>query len=253
MRLQKYLAHAGVASRRAAEIYITAGRVSVNNQTVTELGTKVNPQRDKIFVDGKRVKLPQQHVYIILNKPRYVLSTTQDGWGDRKTVLDLVDVPARIFPVGRLDFESEGLILLTNDGEIAQRLTHPSFEHEREYEVLVNGTPTKDVLRRWRRGGFEVDGKPVAPMEVSPLRSDAPGWLRIILKEGRKRHIREVARQLNHPVIILVRVRFGPLKLGNLKPGAWRHLSPREVDMLNQNIHKKPAQRPENPFPPRKK
>jgi len=253
MRLQKYLAHAGVASRRAAETLITDGRVSVNNQTVTELGTKVDPLRDKVSVDGKPVTLPHKHVYIILNKPRYVLSTTRDGWGDRKTVLDLVDIPERVFPVGRLDFESEGLILLTNDGEIAQRLTHPSFEHEREYEVLVNGTPTKDVLRRWRRGGFEVDGKPVAPMEVSPLRSDAPGWLRVILKEGRKRHIREVAQQLKYPVITLVRVRFGPLKLGNLKPGAWRHLSPREVDMLKQSIRKKPAQRPKKPSPPRKK
>ncbi len=220
----------------------------VNNKTVTELGTKVDPRRDKVQVDGKPVKLPSQQVYIILNKPRYVLSTTQDGWGERKTVLDLVDVPERIFPVGRLDFESEGLILLTNDGELAQQLTHPSFEHEREYEVLVNGVPSKEVLRRWREGGFEVDGKPVAPMQVSPLRPDAPGWLRVILKEGRKRQIREVAQQLNHPVITLVRVRFGPLKLGRLKPGAWRHLSPREVDFLKQSIRKKPAtNRPNSP------
>ncbi len=236
MRLQKFLAHAGVASRRAAEEIIAAGRVSVNKKIITQLGTKVNPRQDDVRVDGKKITLPQKHVYIMLNKPRYVLSTTRDGWGDRKTVLDLVDVPERVFPVGRLDFESEGLILLTNDGELAQKLTHPSYRHEREYEVLLDRNLDRDALRRWRAGGFEVDGKPVAPMKVERLRSDAPNWLRITLTEGRKRQIREVAEQLGYPVITLVRVRFGSLKLGNLKPGAWRHLSPREVDQLKQSV-----------------
>lgn len=241
MRLQKFLAHAGVASRRAAEEIISAGRVTVNKKTITELGTKVNPFRDEIRVDGKRITLPKKFVYIMLNKPRYVLSTTRDGWGDRKTVLDLVDVPERVFPVGRLDFESEGLILLTNDGELAQKLTHPSYQHEREYEVLLEKDPDREALRRWRAGGFEVDGKPVAPMKVERLRSDAPNWLRVTLTEGRKRQIREVAEQLGYPVVTLVRVRFGPLKLGNLKAGAWRHLSPREIDQLKQAAGRKKA------------
>ncbi len=244
MRLQKFLAHAGVASRRAAETLIESGHVRVNNQVVTTMGTKVDPRRDTVAVDGKRVQLPQKHVYIMLNKPRYVLSTTRDGWGDRKTALDLVDVPTRVFPVGRLDFESEGLVLLTDDGELAQKLTHPSFQHEREYEVLLKSNPDRETLRRWQAGGFEVDGKPVARMKVERLRSDTPNWLRIILTEGRKRQIREVAAQLGHSVITLVRVRFGPLKLSHLKPGAWRHLSPREVDMLKQSISRKKPGRP---------
>jgi len=145
-------------------------------------------------------------------------------------------VPERVFPVGRLDFESEGLILLTDDGELAQKLTHPSYRHEREYEVLLDRNPDRDALRRWRAGGFEVDGKSVAPMQVTRLRSDAPNWLRVTLTEGRKRQIRAVAEQLGYQVITLVRVRFGSLKLGNLKPGAWRHLSPREVDQLKQSV-----------------
>jgi 23S rRNA pseudouridine2605 synthase len=174
----------------------------------------------------------------MLNKPRYVLSSTTDERG-RKTVLDLVDVEERLFPVGRLDLESEGLILLTNDGDLTHKLTHPSFEHEREYEVLVKGEPNRETLRRWQTGNFEVDGKPVGPMQVEPLTPTGPGWLRIILKEGRKRQIRKIAEQLGHPVITLVRVRFGPLKLGKLKPGNWRHLTPREVDGLRRSVGKK--------------
>lgn len=240
LRLQKYLAQAGVASRRASEELIRAGRVKVNNHVITEMGLKVDPERDKIVVDNKVVSLSKKpHTYIMLNKPRYVLSTTRDDFGDRKTVLDLVDVKERLFPVGRLDFESEGLILLTTDGNLTQRLTHPSFEHEREYEVMVSGEPSKDVLRRWQAGGFEVDGKTVGPMQVERLSPTGPGWLRVILKEGRKRQIREIAAELKHPVITLVRVRFGPLKIGKLKPGAWRNLTPGEVDMLRRDVSKK--------------
>jgi 23S rRNA pseudouridine2605 synthase len=236
-RLQKYLARAGVASRRASEKLIEAGRIKVNGQTVTEMGVKIDPQQDQVTVDGRpvRVSTHDQLIYIMLYKPRYVLvSTVTDR--DRKTVLDFVDVEARLFPVGRLDFESEGLILLTNDGELTQKLTHPSFGHEREYEVLVQNPPTRDVLRRWRAGGFEVDGKPVGPMEVELLPIKGPNALRVILREGRKRQIREVARQLNHPVISLVRVRFGPIKLGQLKPGHWRHLTAREVVALKRSV-----------------
>ena len=240
IRLQKYLAQAGVASRRASEKIIQAGRVKVNGQTVVQMGLKIDPQKDKVSVDGAPINRPKKPpLYILLNKPRYVLSTTRDGFGERKTVLDLVDVEERVFPVGRLDFESEGLILLTNDGEITQKLTHPSFAHEREYEVLLDKKPGRNTIRRWREGNFEVDGKRVGPMRVEPLASTGPGWLRIILTEGRKRQIREIAEQLGFSVITLIRVRFGPIKLGKLKPGAWRTLSPREVDALRRSVRKK--------------
>lgn len=237
LRLQKYMAQAGVASRRTSEEIIKEGRVKVNDHIVREMGVKIDPRRDKVTVDGIVLNKPRQsNTYIILHKPRFVLSTTQDDFG-RKTVLDLVDVEARIFPVGRLDFHSEGLILLTSDGDLAQKLTHPSFNHEREYHVLVQGEPGKNVLRRWRYGGFEVEGKAVGPMQVERLSSTAgPGWLKIILTEGRKRQIRVIAEELGFPVETLRRVRYGPLKLGNLKPGHWRYLTPREIDILRRSI-----------------
>lgn len=238
-RLQKFLARAGVASRRASEALIEAGRVKVNGQTVTAMGFKVSPGRDKVTVDGQPVSIPQTPPnYIILNKPPQVLSTTKDDRG-RKTVLDFVKVGARLFPVGRLDFHSEGLILLTDDGELAQKLTHPSFAHEREYQVLLNKTPSRDDLRRWRAGGFMVDGRAVGPMRVELLPALGEGWVRVALTEGRKRQIREVAGQLNLSVITLLRVRFGPIKLGNLKTGAWRYLSPSEATQLKAASGKK--------------
>ena len=234
-RLQKVLAHAGVASRRASEELISQGRVSVNGHIVTELGVKVDPLHDIIAVDGQR--LPQrteQPVYILLNKPRKVLSAVSDERG-RQTVLDLIDVPERVYPVGRLDLLSEGLILLTNDGDLTRKLTHPSQEVEKEYHVLVGGSPSTPILARWRRGGLEVEGKPIAGAVVEKLKTEGENtWLRIILTEGRKREIREVAAALGHPVKKLIRVRLGPLKLGQLKPGRWRHLTPAEVEQLKR-------------------
>lgn len=234
-RLQKVLAHAGVASRRASEKLILQGRISVNGQIVTELGTRVDPQKDLISVDGRPLpKRGEMPVYILLNKPRNVLSATRDDRG-RPTVLDLVEVPERVYPVGRLDFQSEGLILLTNDGDLTQKLTHPSQQVEKEYQVLVSGSPITPTLARWRQGGIEVEGKPVAGAMVEKLNDEGENtWLRIILTEGRKREIREVAKTLGHPVKKLIRVRLGPLKLGQLKPGHWRHLSPDEIERLKR-------------------
>jgi pseudouridine synthase len=235
-RLQKVMAHAGVASRRASEDLILQGRVSVNGQVVTELGTKVDPRRDTITVDGRPLaRLEEKPVYIILNKPSYVLSAVSDDRG-RKTVIDLVDIPERIYPVGRLDLRSEGLILLTNDGDLAKKLTHPSHKVEKEYHVLVRGNPSAQTLARWRQGGFQVAGKPVGPVIVDILETERDQtWLKMTLTEGRKRQIREVGKALGHPVKTLIRVRFGSIKMGNLKPGRWRHLSPVEVQRLQQD------------------
>ena len=232
-RLQKVLAHAGVASRRASEALIEQGRVTVNGQTVTVLGFKVDPQRDVIAVDGQRLPKPSAKlVYIMLNKPRDVLTTVSDDRG-RQTVVNLVDVEERVYPVGRLDLKSEGLILLTNDGELAEKLTHPRSHLEKEYLVLVAGRPSTPTLARWRRGEIEVEGKPVGRAVVERLKIEGDNtWLKIILTEGRKRQIREVAKALGHPVRKLERVRIGPIKLGHLKPGRWRHLNSVEVQRL---------------------
>jgi 23S rRNA pseudouridine2605 synthase len=236
-RLQKVLAHAGVASRRASEQLILAGRVKVNGRVVTELGAKVDPRHDAIAVDGKHLpKKAEQLVYVMLHKPRHVLSAASDDRG-RKTVVDLVGIEERIYPVGRLDFNSEGLILLTNDGELTNKLMHPSHHVEKEYHVLVTGQPDTDTLFRWRAGGFEVEGQPVGPAKVDKLKEEGDNtWLRIILTEGRKRQIRVVARALGHHVKALQRVRLGPLKLGNLKSGRWRFLKPEEIQRLKRAV-----------------
>jgi 23S rRNA pseudouridine2605 synthase len=168
-RLQKVLAHAGVASRRKSEELILQGRVTVNGKVITQLGTKVDPDRDEIRVDGERIRTASSHVYIILNKPRGVLSVMEDD-RDRRSLGDLVSVPTRLYPVGRLDVSSEGLILLTDDGELTNLLTHPRYKHEKEYLVLVNGRPSGKTLQAWQRGVL-LDDKLTAPARVSFVRS----------------------------------------------------------------------------------
>lgn len=236
-RLQKVLAQAGVASRRASELLIEAGRVSVNGEVVTTLGTKVDPDQDTIVVDGQPLSgQAQKLTYIILNKPRHILSAVKDDRG-RQTVVDLVDIPERVHPVGRLDLLSEGLILLTNDGELTKQITHPSHHIEKEYQVLVEGQPSTDTLWQWRRGGIEVDGRPTDRAVVERMKYESGStWLKIVLTEGRKRQIREVAKILGHRVKKLVRVRIGPIRLGALKVGNWRYLTPTEVQLLKQEI-----------------
>ena len=230
-RLQKVLAHAGVASRRKAEALIQQGRVTVNGRVVTELGTKVDPARDDIRVDGERLRVVARHTYILLNKPRGVLSTMEDERG-RRSLGDLVTFPARLYPVGRLDVNSEGLILLTDDGELANLLTHPRYRHEKEYHVLVLGHPGDKTLEVWRRGVI-LEGQRTAPAAVEVLRKEKDTtWLKVVMHEGRKRQIREMASLLGHPVLELTRVRLGPLELGGLGPGKWRTLTAREVGEL---------------------
>ncbi len=232
-RLQKILARAGLGSRRACEELIAQGRVTVNGRVAT-LGDKADPLVDDIRLDGQRIKAPEAPVYIALYKPRFVLSTTESQDG-RKTVRDLVPIPQRIFPVGRLDLESEGLMLLTNDGELTNRLTHPRYGHEKEYRVLVAKRPDAEQLEALRRGIVLEDGTRTRPAEVWVERYQGKGaWLRMILKEGKKRQIREMCRLTGLPVVRLIRIRIGPLRLAGLKPGEWRYLTPEEVEALKQ-------------------
>lgn len=230
-RVQKVMARAGLGSRRACEALIQAGRVTVNGRT-PELGTTVDPMRDEIRVDGERLPRAESPVYIALYKPVGVVSTVraQDG---RATVRELVPMAERLYPVGRLDAESEGLILLTNDGELANRLTHPRYGHEKEYRVLLNRSPDEAQLAAWRHGVVLEDGARGLPAAVQrePGAAEA-AWIRVILREGRKRQIRETARALGLRVRRLVRIRLGNLRLGEMKPGEWRRLSAAEVKHL---------------------
>jgi pseudouridine synthase len=234
-RLQKIMARAGLGSRRSNEKLIRAGRVRVNGR-VARLGEKADPVQDRIEVDGQPLSFDPL-VYIMLNKPKGVLSSTEDELEQgRTTILELVDIPGHLYPVGRLDKPSEGLILLTNDGQLAHRLTHPRYEHPKVYRVVVTGRPDAQTLRRWAEGVY-LEGQRTAPAEITILEQQPERTaLQIILREGRKRQIRRVAALLGHPVETLVREQIGPLKLGDLPPGRWRYLTEAEVDRLKKSV-----------------
>jgi len=228
-RLQKILSQAGVASRRASEVLMLDGRVTVNGVPVRELGSKADPASDDIRVDGRRIKLPEKSVYLLLNKPAGYVTTRSDPQR-RPTVMDLIaDVREYVYPVGRLDFESEGLLLLTNDGALAASLTHPSHEVPRVYEAVVLGMPDdRDVARLSR--GIVIDGQRTAPTEVERLPSRAGhATLRLTLREGRNRQIRKMCEAIGHPVEHLRRIAIGPIRDARLKPGQWRRLTADEV------------------------
>lgn len=243
-RLQKILSHSGYGSRRACEDFITAGRVRVNGQ-IASLGQKADPAIDKITVDGKPIAAAEALTYIALYKPRNVLSTVEREKGDdRQTVRDLVEAPGHLYPVGRLDFESEGLVLMTNDGDLTNRLTHPRFGHEKEYRVLLAKRPDQEQLEAWRRGVVLLDGYKTAPVEVRFEAAQGKGaWVRVIMGEGRKRQIRETCKQLSLPIVRILRIRIGTLRLGNLKPRQWRYLIAQEVDELKGREGKKKTDR----------
>ncbi len=230
-RLNKVIARAGVASRRGADELIEQRRVTVNGQ-IAGMGTQVEPEADEIRVDGELIH-PEQvpDRYIALYKPRHVISTASDPF-DRATVIDVVDPNVRLFPVGRLDADSEGLILLTNDGELANQLMHPRYEHEKEYRVKISGTPLETTLQKWREGVWLEEGRTL-PAEVT-IESSTGGstWLRFVLREGKNRQIRRMVDAFSHEVHQLMRVRVGPVTLGALKPGEWRTLTKREVEAL---------------------
>jgi 23S rRNA pseudouridine2605 synthase len=228
LRLAKYLAHAGVASRRRAETLIAAGRVSVDGQTVLDPARDVGPC-DSVAVDGTELAGPEPRVLYALHKPVGVLSTARDTHG-RPTVLDMIpDAGARLYPVGRLDADSSGLILLSNDGELANRLTHPRFEVPKTYRVKVRGAPISASAIARLRGGVELADGPSAPAQVRRAAADE---IEITIHEGRNRQVRRMCEAVGHPVISLVRVGFGPLSLADLPSGAHRRLSEDEVAAL---------------------
>jgi pseudouridine synthase len=240
IRLQKILSQAGIASRRAAETLISEGRVDVNGEIVTELGTKADPEKDTIRVDGRRIKVAAEHRYLLMNKPRGVISSRSDPH-QRKTVIDLLrehGVTGYFYPVGRLDVDSEGLIILTNDGAFAQKVIHPKFKLERRYEAQVAGVPDERDLNRLRRG-VEIDGRRTLPARVRQLRvmsarSGDQAVIELILREGRNRQVRKMCDAIAHPVERLRRTRIGAVEDRRLKPGHVRDLNPDEVASLTR-------------------
>lgn len=236
-RLQKIIAHAGFASRREAETMIREGRVTVNGRVVTELGSKADPGHDHIKVDGKLITRAETHRYILLYKPKEVMTTVEDPQG-RRTVIDLIKgVRERIYPVGRLDFHSEGLILLTNDGDLAFKVSHPKHGSVKTYHVKVRGVPQERLIEKLERG-ITIDGKRTLPCEISRMKTTGRGddegnsWFEVRLREGRTQQIRKMFQAVGHPVSKLRRVAIGPLSDPKLTPGDWRELTTKEVKML---------------------
>lgn len=232
-RLQKIMAQAGVASRRKAEQMIESGRVKVNGTVVTQLGAKADPNRDQIEVDGRRIQKPRAWTYILLYKPSGVVTTASDEF-DRKTVLDLVTgIDARVYPVGRLDLDAEGVLLLTNDGELAAALTHPSSEIRKTYHCKVKGEPAKEAVAKLMSGIILEDG-PATALEafILPQRTENNGWLEITVTEGRNHLIKRMCESIGYPVLKLRRVKFATLDLEGLRPRRWRNLRKDELRQL---------------------
>jgi len=230
MRLQKFLSTAGVCSRRHGEVFIQDGRVRVNGVVVTTLGTKIDPDQDLVEVDGRPVAASASRIYLALNKPKgYVTSCQHAG---EQVVLDLIDLPGRVYPIGRLDKDSTGLLLLTDDGRLHHRLSHPSFDHEKEYEVAVERLISDGVLKHLAEG-MPLMGTKTRPARVKRLSGRR---FRIVLQEGRNRQIRRMVRKMGHRVAQLKRVRVANIQLGRLRSGAWRHLTAAETRKLLQGL-----------------
>lgn len=238
-RLLKIMGRAGVGSRRTCDDLIQQGRVTVNG-TVAEVGTRANPDVDEIRVDGKLLESAEPMRYVVLYKPPGVLSSPDTSGENRRWVRDLVPLPGHLYPVGRLDVDSEGLILLTNDGGLTHKLTHPRYEHWKTYHVLVEGQPEDQFLEKWRRGGLKLDGQWVAPAKIAVLgKEEGNTWLRVLMREGRKRQIRRMVEQMGCSVLTLRRTHIANLALGDLEPGEWRVLSREEVRDLKREVEEK--------------
>jgi pseudouridine synthase len=238
-RLNRWLARAGVASRRAADRLIEERRVRVNGSVVVELGTKIDPGRDAVRVDGKRVAgPPERPTYLALHKPRAVVTTMSDPEG-RPTVKDLIPgARGGLFPVGRLDYQSEGLLLVTDDGDLARDLMHPRSHLPKTYQVKVRGTPQSEVLRRLSRGVPVGDARPSGPAQVRMLRPGHNAWLEITVTEGRKHLVRRMLSAVGHPVLKLKRTRIGGVELGKLPPGESRALTQAEITGLRRAVRR---------------
>lgn len=243
-RLQKILSRAGIASRRAAEKVMLDGRVTVNGETIRELGTKADLSTDDIRVDGVRIRPPQRPVYLLLNKPKGVVTTRHDPQG-RATVMDLVPAVAGLFPVGRLDVTTEGLILMTNDGAFAERVSHPRYEVPRVYRAKVHRIPDAETLASLTKG-VRVEGETLVVDRVRVVRAENNAWLELTLHEGKHHEVKRMLEAVGHPVSKLRRVALGPLTDRGLEPGQFRHLTPHEVDLLRAGGAKAaaPARRP---------
>jgi pseudouridine synthase len=240
-RLQKLLAQAGHGSRRASEVLITEGRVTVNGR-IAELGMQADTDVDDIRVNGAKLILPQEHMYVMLNKPRGVISD-EDVAGNWPRARDIIPIEGHLFPVGRLDVQSEGLMLFTSDGDLSNHLTHPRYEHPKVYRIEIDGNPTEKTLEIWRRG-VVVEGQRTAPASVKKLNyKKGVTLLEVVVHEGKKRQLRRVAGVLGLSVISLVRISLGPLNLGGLKSGAWRKLTPAELIELRKIKTQKPPRR----------
>lgn len=238
-RLQKIIANAGIASRREAETWIAGGRVSLNGRPA-RLGDRADPATDEILVDGRSLPRPQEKLYLALNKPKGFTTTRSDPHAERTVMELLEDVPASVYPVGRLDVDTEGLLLFTNDGEFANRLTHPRYKIPKMYEAVVEGQVKTSAVRALQ-SGVELEDGPTLPAEVKVIgtrpaqgRETARSLLRLVLREGRKRQVRRMCAAVGHPVIELRRLRIGGLEMGDLPVGRWRYLDMREVWSLLQ-------------------
>jgi 23S rRNA pseudouridine2605 synthase len=248
-RLQKILANAGYGSRRACEAMIEAGRVAVDGR-IAQLGDKADPATQRITLDSEPIRKPQGHTYVALYKPRGYITTTNDPEG-RRTVLDLIPLTQRLYPVGRLDADSEGLLLLTDDGELTERLTHPRYGHARVYRVLVAGEPDAETIERWRRG-VTLDDRKANFSQIQVERQEhGETWLRVTVHEGRKHLVRRIVAALGHPARRLIRVEMGTLKLGDLFTGRWRYLTTGEVNALRKEAGLTRAAQPANKRPAR--
>lgn len=233
-RLQKFLSECGISSRRGCEELIKNGLVSVNNTIIREMGVKINPETDIVRYKGRIVKKNNKYIYIMLNKPKGYITTVKDEF-NRPTVMDFVkSIGQKIYPVGRLDYNSSGLLLLTNDGDLAFKLTHPGHEIDKEYIVKVNGNPDEQSLKRLQNG-ILIDGRLTSPAKVRVVNSNKDYTiLSFIIHEGRNRQIRKMCSTIGHEVLDLKRVAIGKIKLGGLKEGEWKHLSKWEVQYLKK-------------------
>lgn len=234
MRLQKYMALCGVASRRKSEKMILEERVKVNGKVVNELGTIVDPNRDVVVVDNKKIKLEEKKIYIMLDKPVGYVTTVKDEY-NRKKVIDLIrGIDERIYPIGRLDYDTSGLLFLTNDGELTYKLTHPSFEVEKIYVAKIQGIPNHVELDKFRNG-LEIDDYITSKSEIKVLKKYSDGSIvEIKIHEGKNRQVRKMCDKINHPVIELKRISMANIKLGNLKEGEWRYLENSEIEYLKK-------------------